>query len=322
VFAVPFPLVPMAPALARPPFDRDGWVYEEKVDGWRMLAYKEGARVRLISRNAVDHTHRFRELASVIAALKVDTAVLDGEIAVFDENLVSRFQLVGDSETGLVSTPPVFIAFDVLQVGSEDLRRRPLADRRPVLEDLIHNVPLVFPCRRLPDSGAKAWDIVTERGYEGMVAKDPRSTYRSGATRAWIKVKVRHEAIFAVGGIRDANAFDGALIGEEIEGKLHYRGVVEWGYRAADVLELLGAARMLDTRTSPFVDLRAMRGAVWLEPRLRAEISYAEVVDGRLRAPLRSPASRMAAAGNRLANSGAPSGIMGMNCHSTGDRRR
>ena len=53
----------MAPTLSRPPFHRDGWVYEEKVDGWRMVVYKDGARVRLISRNAVDHTRRFRELA-------------------------------------------------------------------------------------------------------------------------------------------------------------------------------------------------------------------------------------------------------------------
>jgi bifunctional non-homologous end joining protein LigD len=57
----------MAPTLVRPPFHRDGWVYEEKIDGWRMLAYKDGPRVRLISRNAVDHTARFRELAAAIA---------------------------------------------------------------------------------------------------------------------------------------------------------------------------------------------------------------------------------------------------------------
>jgi bifunctional non-homologous end joining protein LigD len=80
----------MAPALARPPFHRDGWIYEEKVDGWRMLAYKDGPRVRLISRNAVDHTGRFRELAAAIAKLKPDAVVLEGEVAIYDEKLVSR----------------------------------------------------------------------------------------------------------------------------------------------------------------------------------------------------------------------------------------
>jgi hypothetical protein len=91
----------MAPTLVRPPFHRDGWVYEEKVDGWRMLAYKDGPRVRLISRNAVDHTARFRELASAIAKLRADVLVLDGEVAVFDKNLVSRFHLLGDDDTGM-----------------------------------------------------------------------------------------------------------------------------------------------------------------------------------------------------------------------------
>jgi bifunctional non-homologous end joining protein LigD len=86
---VPTPLVPMAPTLSRPPFHRDGWVYEEKVDGWRMLAYKDGPRVRLVSRQGVDHARRFRELASAIAKMKADTVVLDSELAVYDEKLVS-----------------------------------------------------------------------------------------------------------------------------------------------------------------------------------------------------------------------------------------
>ena len=101
MFYVPLPLVPVAPALIRPPFHRDGWVYEEKVDGWRMLAYKEGSRVRLISRRAVDHSARFRELVAAIRNIRADVVVLDGEVAVYDEKLVSRFHLLGDDETGV-----------------------------------------------------------------------------------------------------------------------------------------------------------------------------------------------------------------------------
>jgi bifunctional non-homologous end joining protein LigD len=85
MFAVPFPLVSIAPTLARPPFYRDGWVYEEKVDGWRMLACKSGGRVRLISRNGVDHIARFRDLANAIAKVSTDTVALVGVVAVFDE---------------------------------------------------------------------------------------------------------------------------------------------------------------------------------------------------------------------------------------------
>jgi len=91
VFTVPVPLVPMAPMLARPPFHRDGRLHEDKVDGWRMVAYQSGSRVRLLSRNAVEHTARFPDLAAALARITADVAVLDGEVAVFDEHLVSRF---------------------------------------------------------------------------------------------------------------------------------------------------------------------------------------------------------------------------------------
>jgi bifunctional non-homologous end joining protein LigD len=218
VFCVPLPLIPMAPMLVRPPFHRDGWVYQEKVDGWRMLAYKQGSRVRLISRQAVDHTSRFRDLAAAIAKIRIDVAVLDGEVAVYDEKLVSRFHLIGDQESGVLCTPPVYIAFDVLQVGHRDVRGRPLRERREVLEDLLADVDMVLPCRQLPDDGSKAWAMVEDRGYEGMVAKDPRSTYRSGPTRSWVKVKVRHEDVFVVGGIRNVDAFDGVLVGRATTG--------------------------------------------------------------------------------------------------------
>jgi bifunctional non-homologous end joining protein LigD len=152
------------------------------------------------------------------------------------------------------------------------------------LEDQLNGHSMVLPCRRLPDDGLQAWAIVEERSYEGMVAKDPRSTYRSGGTRSWMKVKQRHEGVFVVGGIRDVSAFDGVLVGERVGDALHYRGVVEWGLKAPDVLELLREAKT-PRRTSPFVGAPRMRSAVWIEPRLHAEISYAEIVDGRLRAP-------------------------------------
>src|SRR5438874_9367588 len=141
----------MGPMLRRPPFHRDGWVYEEKVDGWRMLAYKDGRRVRLISRNGVDHTCRFAELAAAVAKLKTDVLVLDGEVAVFDEKLVSRFHLLANDTSGVVSTPPVFIGFDVLQAAGRDLRSRLLVERRRILEDIVYDADLVLPCRRLPE---------------------------------------------------------------------------------------------------------------------------------------------------------------------------
>jgi bifunctional non-homologous end joining protein LigD len=127
----------MQPQLAKP-FHRDGWVYEEKVDGWRILAVKRGGVVRLWSRTGRDHADRFPDVSRAVAALPGRELVVDGEVAVFDEQLLSRFEyLTVPPPPEVVITPPVYVAFDVLQVRGRDLRARPLTDRRRALEDLV-----------------------------------------------------------------------------------------------------------------------------------------------------------------------------------------
>jgi len=162
----------------------------EKVDGLRILAYKDGARVRLLSRTGVDHAKRFREIATAISALPVPTLVLDGEVAIFDQQLRSRFDLLRHSDPDIVATPPVFIAFDLLYWDGIDVSGRPLQERRAQLEEHVTGGDLVFPVRRLPPHGLEAWATVLASGYEGMVGKDEASPYRGGVTRSWLKVKV------------------------------------------------------------------------------------------------------------------------------------
>jgi bifunctional non-homologous end joining protein LigD len=180
----------MQPTLVPEPFHRPGWIYEEKVDGWRLLAYKHGARVRLLSRNRVDHARRFRELAAAVASLPVPTLVLDGEVAIFDQHLRSRFDLLQHSDPDVVATPPVYITFDLLYRDGIDLSPRSLGWRRARLEEIVTGGELVFPVRRLPPHGLEAWATVLASGYEGMVGKDEASPYRGGVARSWLKVKV------------------------------------------------------------------------------------------------------------------------------------
>jgi bifunctional non-homologous end joining protein LigD len=181
---------PMIPTLVRQPFHRDGWVYEEKVDGWRIIAYKEGTRVRLVSRKGVTHSGRFGEIAAALAAMRPETLVLDGEVAMFDQQLRSRFEQLRHRDPNVVTTPPVLIAFDVLHREGEDLSARPLRERRQILEELLVDTSMIFPARRLAPNGLEAWAQVLERGYEGMVGKDETSPYIGGITRSWLKVKV------------------------------------------------------------------------------------------------------------------------------------
>jgi bifunctional non-homologous end joining protein LigD len=98
------------------PFHRDGWIYEEKYDGWRMVAEKVGNQVRLTSRNGLDHTKRFPELVKAVEELDVPSFVLDGEIAIFDRQLISRFEWLRARPKHDVSTPPIYMVFDLLEL--------------------------------------------------------------------------------------------------------------------------------------------------------------------------------------------------------------
>jgi bifunctional non-homologous end joining protein LigD len=177
----------MAATQVREPFHSDGWVYEEKVDGWRMLAYKDGARVRLVSRNGRDHTRRFAGIAAAIAKLPARSLVLDGEAAIYDEKLRSRFDWLREPDADAVATPPVFMAFDLLHQDGREFTGRSL--RRARLEDAVAGSDFVLPVRRLARNGFEAWSEVVARDYEGYVAKDEASLYEAGPTRRWLKVK-------------------------------------------------------------------------------------------------------------------------------------
>jgi bifunctional non-homologous end joining protein LigD len=180
----------MIPTQVPEPFHRDGWVYEEKVDGWRILAYKDGARVQLMSPTGIDHARRFPDVTASIAALSVPTLVLDGEVAIFDEQLRSRFEWLPHAKPDVLATPPIYMAFDALYRAGEDLTDRPLEDRRVLLEYVIAGRDLIIPARRLARDGLAAWAQVLGKGYEGYVAKDQASPYHGGVTRSWLTVTV------------------------------------------------------------------------------------------------------------------------------------
>ncbi len=182
----------MHPTLVSRPFHREGLIFEEKVDGYRMVAYKAARSVKLVSRQSVDHTSRYPDIVAALRALEVPTLVLDGEIAIFDQKLISRFEWLRRRAPTETATPPLFMVFDCPYARGKDLRDRPLYVRRNVIEDTLDHQDLLLPARRLADHGLKAWQQVLEHGYEGLVAKDPESRYVGGRSLKWLKVKQPH----------------------------------------------------------------------------------------------------------------------------------
>jgi bifunctional non-homologous end joining protein LigD len=277
----------MLATLVGEPFHLPGWVYEEKYDGFRIVAYKEGARVTLETRNLKDRTEDFPEVAEAVRRLRAPTLVLDGEVVVFDREGVSRFQLMQRRAAGAA----VFVVFDCLYARGRDLRREPLVGRRQALEAEVREGGALRVATRLAGDGFAAFREAQRRGLEGVIAKDGRSPYETGVrSMAWRKVKVRKEEEFVIGGFTRPEGsrqyFGAILVGAWDAGTLRYAGKVGTGYTGA-TLALLGARfGRLVRASSPFADAPRERGVTWLEPELVAQVAFTELTgDGRLRHP-------------------------------------
>ena len=284
---IPFHAQPMLATLVRQPFHNSGWVYEEKYDGYRILAYKEGTRITLFSRNAKDRTGTFAGIAKAVSALSARTLLLDGEVVAFDRRGVSRFQLLQN-----LKTPPRFAAFDCLYKDGRDLRRQPLAERRSALEQVIHTSEgLIFLSARLSENGLKAYGAAKRKGLEGVLAKDSSSPYVEGRSRYWLKFKVHQEDEFVVVGYTEPEGtrqhFGALLLGAYDGEKLVYVGKVGTGFTHQSLAGLFQKFQPLARSKPAMIDPPRERGVTYLAPRLVAQISYAEITaDRKLRQPV------------------------------------
>ena len=277
----------MLATLVAAPFRKSGWVYEEKYDGYRILAYKEGARVTLLSRNGNDRTATFAQVAAAVGELSDCTLVIDGEVVAFDRHGIPRFQLLqrGDAAKS-------FAAFDCLYREGRDLRRHPLSERRRELEHAIgESSKQIFLSKRLAADGLEAYRIAKRVGLEGLVAKDDASPYQEKRSRYWRKVKVHQEEELVIGGFtapRGSRQHLGALLMGAYRGDdLHFVGKVGTGFTEARLAELARKFKPLVRAASPFVEPPREKQVTWIAPKLVAQIAFAEWTgDMKLRQPV------------------------------------
>ncbi|MGA2877548.1 MAG: non-homologous end-joining DNA ligase [Bryobacteraceae bacterium] len=275
---------PMLATLVKEPFHQPGWIYEEKYDGYRILAYKEGPRVTLLSRNAKDRTDHFQSIALAVSALRHETLLLDGEVVAFDRRGVSRFQLLQN-----LAGNQHFAVFDCLYVDGRDLRGQPLRSRRAELEKILGKPagkrPTLFSSTRLAADGLKAYEIAKRKGFEGVVAKEEPSLYVPGRSSKWLKFKVKLEDEFIIVGYTaptGAREHFGALLLAAYEGdRLEYVGKVGTGFSQETLAELFRKFQPF-VRSKPTVaNPPRERDVTWLAPRVVAQIAYGEWTDDR-----------------------------------------
>ena len=302
---MPEKLSPMLSRIGSLPADGDGrWAYEVKWDGIRALAWIEGGRVRLCSRNGNDITSRYPELRDLGRALGARPAILDGEIVAFDaegrpsfERLQSRMHLASDAAVrrAVRHVPIAYVLFDVLYLDGRQLCARPYHERRELLESLDLRGPhWQTPAYRTADAEALL-RFSAERGLEGVVAKRIDSRYEPGRrSAAWIKVKNKRNQTVVIGGWvpgegRRASTLGALLVGVPGEdGALDYAGRVGTGFTERTLRDLQARLEPLRIERSPFDGRQAprLKGAAWVRPELVAEVEFAEWTRTRtLRAP-------------------------------------
>jgi bifunctional non-homologous end joining protein LigD len=277
----------LATLVSRVPPPESAWRYELKYDGFRALCALSSGRVAVWSRNRLDLAARFPAVAAALGRLKLGDAVLDGEIVALDRSGAPRFQLLqkGHDEDALL------IAFDLLWLDGQDLRGRPLEERRDLLESVLANAPPALRlAERIGGGAAEALRTAAARGYEGILAKKRGSAYEGVRSRAWLKVKaVNTQEVAIVGFTRSKSQRDeiGALlVGVAEQGRLRFAGKVGTGFSSRQRADLKRELAREAVPAPRVAGAPRMRDATWVEPRLVAQVAFTEwTADGKLRHP-------------------------------------
>ncbi|HLO24161.1 MAG TPA: DNA ligase D [Methyloceanibacter sp.] len=270
------------------------WLHEAKYDGYRIIARKAGDEVTLFSRSGLDWTVRFPLIAKALQSFPADRAMIDGEVAFVLPTGITDFKSLQEH----IDTPhPAirYFVFDLLNLDGKDWRKKPLKERRARLAKLmaakgISNL-LVYG-DYVEGSGPEFFAQACLAGLEGIMSKRADSPYRSGRGKDWLKIKCLKGEEFVIGGYSrssvKAKPFSSLLLGSFEDGKLVYSGKVGTGFVSADFDRLARKFKPLERARSPFEEVpqAERKDAVWLEPKLVAEIAFAERTrDGRLRHP-------------------------------------
>jgi bifunctional non-homologous end joining protein LigD len=262
-------MVPMAATLTQERFDGPEWLFERKLDGIRMLAFKNGADVKLYSRNRL--RQHYPAVAEAIARLPVRDVILDGEASWDPANRVA------------------YHVFDILWLEGRSTTSLPLEDRRALLQQL----PLRVPLARVAEvKTEKPWERACREGWEGVIAKRRSSPYEHRRSLYWLKMKCEASQELVVGGFTDPQGSRvglGALLVGYFDGNdFAFAGKIGTGFTARLLLELRARLNMLEIPSSPFTKGKGLPRyrTHWVRPEVVVQVSFIEwTVHGKLRHP-------------------------------------
>ncbi|BBP59429.1 DNA ligase D [Pseudomonas sp. St316] len=271
------------------------WLYEIKFDGYRVMARIEDGHVRLLTRNGHDWTHKLPRQAEALAALGLESAWLDGEMVVANEQGVPDFQALQNAFEANSSGKIAYYLFDLPYLNGMDLRKVPVQERRAALAAVLE--PSESPLLRFSDAfeetPAALLDSACQMQMEGLIGKRIGSAYVSRRSNDWIKLKCKNRQEFVVVGFSDPkgarSAFGALLLGlhDADSGQLRYAGKVGTGFNESTLKSIYQQLLPLETKKAAVVNPPTgyeAKGVHWLEPTLLAEVAFAEMTkDGSVR---------------------------------------
>lgn len=288
---------PQLATLVDAPFDRDGWVFEIKWDGYRALGYHpKHDRVALVSRNGLSFDAKFGDIVAALDTLPC-AAIVDGEVCALDSKGRSSFAKLQQHEDAPAEL--VYCLFDLLYVDGVDVRELPLLKRKALLKKLLQDCdPRLQYSDHIETAGRDFFALAQRNGLEGIIAKDAQASYHSTRTRHWLKIKVEQRQEFIIAGYtapRRSRSDIGSLILAYYErkdgkstGRLRFAGHVGSGMDTEMRAELKKKLGKLARKTSPF-DVRTPTNeqATWAKPELVCEVRFTEKTsDCQLRHPV------------------------------------
>lgn len=281
---VPVQLATLTDGLA----DADSHWHELKLDGYRALVGLGEGGPKIWTRNGHDWTDRFAEIVPALDDIPAGRVLIDGEI-VAGAGLQGFSALQDAIKAG---GPFRYVAFDLLNLDGSDLTKRPLTERRAALEALLADLPPLGPVTLspvVPGDADEALSLICDNGGEGLIAKRMNAPYRGGRGTDWLKIKCRRRAEFVIIGWQKSTSagrpFASLALAVQDGRGWRYMGKVGTGFDQDALEELAAQMRPLARKDAPVEAPKAeVRGVQWIEPRLVAEIDYAETTgSGRLR---------------------------------------
>ncbi len=284
------------------PFSKAGWLFELKLDGYRLRAAREEGEAKLVSRNGHDLTPAFPEIARAVAALPYEGLILDGELVVADDagrpsfsrlQIRSKLSRLPEVKRAAVEMPATLYVFDLLAFEGYDVRPLPLVKRKAILAKLLPRAGALRYSDHFETNGEKLYEQVVHLGLEGIVGKKADSAYRGGRSPQWVKIRADRTDDFVVVGYSQPKGSRGGFgalhLGGYVDGKLTYVGRVGSGFDAKQLEDVSAQLEASIRPTSPCEAGPVPKGPehVWVEPKLVVEVRYKEITpDGVLRQPV------------------------------------